>query len=208
MQVLPVELEGRLAILNKAGLNRGKARCIDRRVACLDVVTLQLPDVSQLSCVAVATAAAAAAAAGTGADTAGGESPGGAESGDDDDGVGDRYGRQFTDEIDAADGGGRLDSGELAGGASAPLPSLNAHAQQHLQQPGRVSGGFVGGVEGAAAMAAGSRGGGGLGGGGGVVGAPMVLGQATSPADAGARWAGVQMQMQMRSGPLRKWREA
>ncbi|KAG2425877.1 hypothetical protein HYH02_014940 [Chlamydomonas schloesseri] len=54
VQVLPVSLEGRLSILNKAGLNRGKARCIERRVACLEVLTLQLPDVSRLSCVSMA----------------------------------------------------------------------------------------------------------------------------------------------------------
>lgn len=51
--MLPVSLEGRLATLNKAGLNRGKARCIERRVACLDVITLQLPDVSRLACVSM-----------------------------------------------------------------------------------------------------------------------------------------------------------
>ncbi len=48
-----MSLEGRLATLNKAGLNRGKARCIERRVACLDVITLQLPDVSRLACVSM-----------------------------------------------------------------------------------------------------------------------------------------------------------
>jgi hypothetical protein len=46
-----VSLEGRLASLNKAGLNKGKARCIERRVACLEILTLQLPDVTRLSCV-------------------------------------------------------------------------------------------------------------------------------------------------------------
>ncbi|KAG2436965.1 hypothetical protein HXX76_006480 [Chlamydomonas incerta] len=81
VQVLPVSLEGRLSILNKAGLNRGKARCIDRRVACLEVLTLQLPDVSRLSCVSMA----------GGGDTPGGEEdlgPSGGYGGEDGDGGG------------------------------------------------------------------------------------------------------------------------
>ncbi|GLC50813.1 hypothetical protein PLESTB_000434900 [Pleodorina starrii] len=226
LQVLPTQLEGRLALLNKAGLNRGKARCIERRVACLDVITLQLPDVSRLSCVATAAAAAAAAgsvdAAGTGGGGGGGGySPGGEESFLDEDGGGAAggggggggggFGQALTDEfMEDAGADEDVDGGSGGGGAmespdpSAPSPQLTALPAFAALTRASASGGGAASAAfpapapvSATAVAAGQ----------GFVG-PIVLGQgqgqAGSVADAGARWAALQLQTQMRSGAFRE----
>ncbi|GLI69538.1 hypothetical protein VaNZ11_014183 [Volvox africanus] len=185
VQVLPVELEGRLAILNKAGLNRGKARCIERRVTCLDVITLQLPDVSQLSCVAVAEAAAAAAAAapagGSGDEILLSCAEGPADDGVDN-GMVDRLGLRATDEVntEVSDGVG---GGEMEANGDAvsqdPVPQLlpSVPYMQGLANPDGTSAAPPEAVE--------RRG---------VI-SPILPGQATtSPADAGGRWAGLQVQ--------------
>ncbi|GIL74897.1 hypothetical protein Vretifemale_4728 [Volvox reticuliferus] len=189
VQVLPMELEGRLAILNKAGLNRGKARCIEQRVTCLDVITLQLPDVSQLSCVAVAAAAAAVTAGGGGDEILPGcaESP--AEYGVCSGKV-DRLDQRGSEEMNT-EGGDNVGIGgmEARGGAArqAPMPQLSPSVP-HMQGLASSDGAAV------APLEAAERGGGS---------SPIIPGQATtSPADAGGRWA--DLQVQRRNDPLRE----
>ncbi|KXZ45231.1 hypothetical protein GPECTOR_57g521 [Gonium pectorale] len=104
VQVLPSSLEGRLSLLNKAGLNRGKARCIERRVSCLEVLQLQLPDVSRLTCVL--------ASAGTPGD--GASDDGGAQH--------DMYGRGTSMEM-YGDGGGFGGGADAEGGAGGGMAS-------------------------------------------------------------------------------------
>lgn len=175
MQVLPTELEGRLAFFNKAGLNRGKARCIERRVACLNIITLQLPDVSRLSCVNMGAVTTPARVGGSGDGTGGAL---GYEAGE--------AGQPQPALPDGGDGGGyppwttAMDPGE----SIRPGAGQGVYGLQHGGYP-QAGVGPSGGIYG------GARGGG--------VAVPIVLGQINSPADAALRWGGLRgMQMPIR----------
>ncbi|GAX81538.1 hypothetical protein CEUSTIGMA_g8966.t1 [Chlamydomonas eustigma] len=50
VQIVPAFLEGRIKLHQKVPLNKGKARCIQSQVQCVDRLTITLPDVQHFSC--------------------------------------------------------------------------------------------------------------------------------------------------------------